>query len=113
MELYIMISGPYLSTTAKALFLSIVLSFPSLTQADTITIPVGDQRPTDADMVLPERGMTMDEVVAEFGNPNQQHPPIGSPAIFKWQYETFSVYFEDTTVIRTVFHHQPKDSTAQ
>ncbi|KPJ92402.1 MAG: hypothetical protein AMJ53_09470 [Gammaproteobacteria bacterium SG8_11] len=76
--------------------------------ADVLTIPNlggNSTRPAE-DVVRPQRGMTMEEVSAQFGNPQQIKPPVGDPPITRWVYEKFTVHFEQNYVIHTVVHRQ-------
>src|SRR5687767_2563104 len=41
----------------------------------------------------PARGMSMDKVEAQFGAPAQRHAAVGQPAITRWDYPGFSVFF--------------------
>ena len=84
-----------------------VLILPAAT-ADVLTIPnLGDstQKPSE-NVNRPERGMTMDDVTVQFGNPKQVIPPVGNPPITRWVYEKFTVHFEQNYVIHTVVHRQ-------
>ena len=56
---------------------------------------------------LPARGMSMQEVEAKFGAPADKLDPRGGqkrqwPAIHRWTYPTFTVYFEKSRVIDAV-----------
>ena len=56
---------------------------------------------------LPQRGASMASVEAEFGAPTRKHAPIGggsanTPPITRWDYPTFSVYFENSHVVNSV-----------
>ncbi|MBQ26246.1 hypothetical protein [Alcanivorax sp.] len=51
---------------------------------------------------VPQRGMSQSQVRAEFGAPNQSKGPVGSPAITRWFYNGFTVYFENDTALHTV-----------
>lgn len=51
---------------------------------------------------VPQRGMSQSQVRAEFGAPNQSKGPVGSPAITRWFYNGFTVYFENNTALHTV-----------
>ncbi len=55
-------------------------------------------------ITLPGRGMTMSQVEEKFGPPNVKHPEVGEPPIIRWDYDTFSVYFEYQFVISAVAH---------
>lgn len=55
----------------------------------------------------PNRGMSMNSVRAQYGEPQsvrQSAPPVKKrwPKITVWNYGTFSVYFERSTVLHTV-----------
>jgi hypothetical protein len=56
---------------------------------------------------LPRRGSTMTNVEAKFGTPRARHAAVGEPPITRWDYDTFSVYFEFQHVVHTVAHDAP------
>jgi hypothetical protein len=66
-----------------------------ITMDDNTQIPV---------MVLdfPLRGMTMDKVINEMGQPLNKFPAIGKPPITRWDYPDRTVFFEYTSVIHVV-----------
>ena len=72
--------------------------------ADTLLI----QRVQAAGEVrLPKRGTSMAAIEADFGRPTRKHPAVGSggaktPPITRWDYPTFSVYFENAHVVNSV-----------
>jgi hypothetical protein len=67
------------------------------------TIAVDDQVAVRAsDVNRPDRGMTMKTVEAKFGAPQERHPAVGKPAITRWDYPGFSVFFENEYVIHAV-----------
>ncbi|MEH3022933.1 MAG: phosphodiesterase [Pseudomonas oryzihabitans] len=68
--------------------------------ADTLQIPLGRQG--DPGVPLPLRGDSRSQVLERFGLPDQEHPPIGRPAIRRWDYRDFSVYFENDRVLDAV-----------
>ncbi|CAN5351345.1 hypothetical protein BH11PSE14_BH11PSE14_08410 [soil metagenome] len=56
---------------------------------------------------LPHRGASMAQVEARYGAPEQKLAPVGggsvhTPPITRWQYPTFSVYFENSHVVNAV-----------
>ena len=56
---------------------------------------------------LPRRGASMASVEAAYGAPATKHAPIGggsnrTPPITRWDYPTFSVYFENSHVVNAV-----------
>ncbi|HHL32611.1 MAG TPA: hypothetical protein ENJ41_08485 [Oceanospirillales bacterium] len=52
--------------------------------------------------VTPERGMTMNQVLSQFGEPLARQAPVGEPPITVWSYQQFTVYFEHRWVIDSV-----------
>ncbi len=74
-------------------------------RADTLDMhSVGEDPAGTASMPRPHRGMTMDAVRREFGDPVTEHPPVGDPPITRWDYGPFSVFFEHQYVIHSVMH---------
>jgi len=51
---------------------------------------------------VPERGMSKAEVRARFGEPRHARPAVGQPPISRWDYDGFSVYFENDTTLHSV-----------
>jgi hypothetical protein len=85
----------------------VVLLSPEAT-ADVLTIPNVEDQSADhvVDIPLPTRGMTMEEVSAQFGEPQQKKPPVGDPPIIRWVYDKFTVHFEGKYVIHSVVHRK-------
>jgi len=86
--------------------LPILLSFATLAvaQADTLLI----QSVQQAEATRSERpasGLTKAEVEARFGAPSRMIAAIGDPPISRWEYPTFTVYFENERVIHSVARH--------
>jgi len=50
------------------------------------------------------RGTTMHEVEAKFGAPAKRYPAVGKPPITRWDYPSFSVFFEYNRVVHSVVH---------
>ena len=68
---------------------------------------------TAGDTVLPAKGSSMATVSREFGTPKLRHPAVGGdspkhPPITRWDYETFSVFFENQHVVDAVRPDAPK-----
>jgi len=53
----------------------------------------------------PTGGMTMDQVLNRFGEPQQRLGPVGEPPISHWVYPEFVVYYEHQYVIHSVIPH--------
>ncbi len=51
---------------------------------------------------FPRRGMSMDKVQNELGQPLSKVPAVGEPPITRWNYNDRTVYFEGSTVIHVV-----------
>lgn len=60
------------------------------------------RRVRETDFPTPSRGMSMDKVRAEFGEPAEEHPAVGDPPITRWDYDRYSVYFEYDKVLHSV-----------
>lgn len=60
------------------------------------------QQETAIDM--PQRGLSMNQVLASFGEPHLRKSAIGKPPITEWKYLKFSVYFEKSWVIDSVVY---------
>jgi hypothetical protein len=66
---------------------------------------VGDQvQVRTVSIELPSRGASMSAVEAKFGAPKERHAAVGKPPITRWDYENFSVYFENQHVVHAVAH---------
>ena len=79
---------------------------PLPTLADSLRVPVGQQG--DASIAVPRQGDTQQQVQQHFGEPDKQHPAVGQPPITRWDYPSFSVYFERGRVIDSVRKHQQR-----
>ncbi|MGB2249002.1 MAG: hypothetical protein ACPH3N_15095, partial [Alcanivorax sediminis] len=51
---------------------------------------------------VPQRGLTESQVRSQFGAPSSTRGPVGSPAITRWNYNGFTVYFENGVSLHTV-----------
>ncbi|CEA05515.1 hypothetical protein BN1049_02124 [Pseudomonas saudimassiliensis] len=75
-------------------------------QADTLTIPVGQQAAQQG-LSLPQRGAAASTVRQQHGEPVTRHAAVGTPPISRWDYDGFSVYFEHDKVVHSVRQHKP------
>jgi hypothetical protein len=71
--------------------------------ADTLLM---DSMASDAGVARPHRGMTMDGVLQQYGEPSHRAGPVGEPPISTWDYGQFLVYFENQYVIHAVIPHK-------
>ena len=53
----------------------------------------------------PQRGMTMDQIMQNWGEPQQRLGPVGEPPISHWVYPGFVVYFESNYALHSVVPH--------
>ncbi len=81
------------------LILASLLVAPVL-QAQNLAIPGHSE--TDEVQVMPRRGINMDAVIDEFGQPDERFGPVGEPPITEWVYGEFRVYFEHETVLHSI-----------
>jgi hypothetical protein len=95
-----------MDSTRSALFaFSLLILLAGPVGADTLSIGSTQSAPR---MATPQRGMTMDAVRARFGNPVTEHPPVPTndgplhPPITRWDYDGYSVYFENNIVLHSV-----------
>ena len=82
-----------------ALAYTLILPSPSI-GADTLTIPGHSE--SGEMQITPRRGISMEAVLEEFGEPDQRYGPIGEPPISEWVYGGFRVYFEHQTVLHAI-----------
>ena len=53
---------------------------------------------------MPTRGLSKSQVESRFGQPGAKQGPVGNPAIYRWDYNQYSVFFENNIVIHSVAH---------
>lgn len=76
--------------------------------AETVAIPLGQQGKA-WQVESPKTGMRKAQVEEKFGQPLEQSGPVGTPPIYTWDYEQFTVYFEGDHVIHSVVKVPPKN----
>lgn len=91
------------------LMLATTLCAATAAQADTLTIPLGQQA-AEQQQSLPQRGSSTSHVQRQYGEPATRHAAVGQPPITRWDYPGFSVYFEYDHVIQAVRHHSPRSN---
>ena len=82
------------------LLLGIGLILQPAGAGDTLTIP--GNVPVAEKQMMPIRGISMDDVLGEFGEPDERFGPVGEPPITEWVYGSFRVYFEYQIVLHTI-----------
>lgn len=70
--------------------------------AQTIDRP-GSPRVT-TDSTVPQRGLSMEQVRRQYGEPQRRRAAVGDPPITRWDYPDYSVFFEYQTVLHSVAH---------
>ena len=88
----------------RVLPLFALLAIAGAASAETLLIERVREEPA---MALPARGMSMDQVQARYGTPQDRMDPRGGqrrqwPTINRWRYANFIVYFEKSKVIDAV-----------
>ena len=88
----------------RVMFLLSLVSglFVPAATADTLLVESVQSAP---DVSRPERGMTMEQVLQTWGEPQQRIGPVGEPPISHWIYPDFVVYFESNYVLHSVVPH--------
>jgi hypothetical protein len=86
--------------------LAVLLLAASSAHADTLLIDGIDVDKQTAD-IRPRPGMSMTAVESTYGAPSQRRAAVGGaiaeqPPITRWDYPSFSVYFENDRVIHAV-----------
>lgn len=75
--------------------------------AEQLAMPTGSQPSVSGTASLPDKGESMQAVSRQFGEPRQRHAAAGGdspqhPPITRWDYDGFSVFFENQHVIHAV-----------
>ncbi|HYQ71871.1 MAG TPA: hypothetical protein VET88_08080 [Gammaproteobacteria bacterium] len=94
------------SIRSLVLVLSLALSGASPVFADVLLME-GIQSAPAVD--APRNGITMAQVRQQYGAPVTEHPAVGEPPITRWDYQSYSVFFEHDLVLHSVIHHQAKN----
>lgn len=77
------------------------LVFAVNAHADVVKLPSHAPQVVTSDSA-PVRGMTKQQVESTFGSPQAISGPVGTPAIYRWDYTDYSVFFEHNYVIHSV-----------
>ncbi len=93
----------------KTIIILIVLLFSSFSFANKVikggNITIYNENPSDISYG-PFRGQSKKQVIRSYGSPNNKSPSIGKPAITRWYYRDFTVFFQDNFVIQSVINQQ-------
>ena len=90
--------------------LALLMLAAGVAHADTLLLASIDVDKQSVDS-RPKPGMSMTAVESSYGAPAERHPAVGGanaqqPPITRWDYPTFSVYFENDRVVHAVAKHQ-------
>jgi hypothetical protein len=78
----------------------ISFSLSPLVEAQSIQV----SKQSQSEIKSPALGQSMAKVEETYGQPLERSGPVGKPAITKWRYHAFTVYFEGDKVIHSVAH---------
>ncbi|KRT55937.1 hypothetical protein [endosymbiont of Ridgeia piscesae] len=88
------------------LFATTLIPATQVVQAEVLLLDAIAEEPVNSPEGLqrPTRGLTMNQVRMQFGEPDYEHPWVGSPPITRWDYPDYSVFFEFEMVLISVVH---------
>ncbi|HEY1892631.1 MAG TPA: hypothetical protein VGG63_19705 [Steroidobacteraceae bacterium] len=89
--------------SVKLLALLIGCALAAGAAAETVVVD-GQVQLEQTSVAHPQRGTTMHDVEAKFGAPAKRYPAVGKPPITRWDYPSFSVFFEYSRVVHSVVH---------
>ncbi len=92
--------------TYITLFLIFTYQSFIVSHADTLLIQEVNK---SINIQKPTRGLTMSQVISQFGEPLVKKNPVGNPPITQWVYKDFTVYFENKWVIQAVISKKKKN----
>ena len=85
----------------RIVFIGILLLAAGMAQADVLIL---DEVRQVERMDLPKNGQSMQAIESQYGHPAKQHNAVGEPPITRWDYASYSVYFEHELVLFSVLH---------
>jgi len=90
---------------STTILLALAFTFAPV-QAEVLLIDAIAEEPSNssAGLMRPRNGENMQSVEARFGPPQATHGPVGDPAITRWDYADYTVYFEYDKVLTSVVH---------
>ena len=93
----------YLSSLTLVIGLS-TLGYTASSYAEVLQMPT---TPKSFSVTLPGRGMSMTEVLENFGEPTSKEAEVGEPPITRWNYPNYNVIFEYQYVIHSLTTNKP------
>lgn len=91
------------SKYALASLLALLLMHSGPALADVLLV---DSIQSAPQIQTPRNGLTMAQVRQQYGNPASEIPAVGEPPISRWEYNGYSVFFENDLALHTVIHQQ-------
>lgn len=91
-----------MSKLATPLLLLITAIVMPLAAAAEATAAVPAKSEISSVGIMPHRGMTMEQVKQNFGEPVKIIAAVGKPPISRWIYDGFVVYFENNHVVHAL-----------
>ena len=88
----------------RKLLLLLSLGLTMSVGAQNMDMSAADRSATFDEAGKPTRGMTQEAVEANYGAPQNVRDAVGDPPITRWDYESYSVYFEYDVVLFSVLH---------
>lgn len=85
----------------RIVFVAFLLLFSGLASADVLILD--EVRQVDK-MDLPKNGQSKADIEKKYGAPVKRHQAVGDPPISRWDYDSYSVYFEYDLVLYSVLH---------
>jgi len=86
-------------------FLTLLLINSGPALADVLLV---DSIQSAPQIQTPRNGLTMSQIRQQFGNPKAELPAVGEPPISRWEYDGYSVFFENDLALHSVVHHPAK-----
>jgi hypothetical protein len=91
----------------KIFLATMLLGLAATAQVSADTLLIDEITRNSADQAdRPSGGLSMSDVEKKFGEPMRKYAPVGTPAITRWEYADYLVYFEGETVLHSVRKHQ-------
>jgi hypothetical protein len=86
-------------TLVSLLILLLIGSTPTL--ADVLLV---DSIQSAPQVKAPQNGLSMSQIRQQYGSPLAELPAVGEPPISRWDYDGFSVFFENDLALHSVVH---------
>ena len=81
--------------------LAVLALASAVSRADTLLLD-GIEMDSQTSAMRPRAGTSMTNVESTYGTPAERRGPVGEPPITRWDYPSFSVYFEHDRVVHAV-----------